>query len=221
MFNEVSYSKNRGGGRIVTDPYPYSGAGKRYSTGLGDLGNAPNYVFAGARIYWAGTVSSVPSHSIINYWRPGGWASALAAFQSGVQSEFPGARFESNEDSKSIAVNVTAPIDFADLHDVQALIDGIAGSSGFGLAASMARFISNPRTDQGTTPNIGGGNLSSGGGSGKDPFSTAADFWGSEISTTVNSFWGGLTGQGEGEGGGMNMLVIAALAIGAIFILKR
>lgn len=189
--------------------------------GFGDLANAPNYVFGGARIYWAGNVgnmvgsgfsipgvySSVPS-----------WDSAVAQFRAGLNSEFRGVQLEANENAKSLGVNVTAPGDFADLGDVQALIDGIAGSSGFNLVASMARFITNPRTDGVTTPNVGGGNLATEQ-PGGDPFAVAANFWGSEIGSTAQGFWDSLTGSDQG--GGMNLLVIAALAIGAVMILKK
>ena len=205
MFNEVSY--------------------RAHSTGFGELGNAPNYVFGGARIYWAGNVSSYPAGALVPSLTPpfvttsNGWASALARFRADLSSEFHSVQVEANENAKSLGVNVTAPGDFADLNDVKALINGIAGSAGFGLAASMIRFISNPRTDQGTTPNVGGGNLATGAGGSKDPFTTAGEFWGSEITGTASSFWKGLTGQEEG--GGMSVLVIAALAIGAVLILKK
>jgi len=216
MFNEVSYSRHH------SKPISLLGGPRRAMTGFGDLGNQPNYVFAGARIYWAGNVNSLigSGFSIPGvYSSVPSWGSVVDRFQAGLNSEFHGVQLEANENAKSLGVNVTAPGDFADLQDVKGLIDGIAGSSGFSLSASMARFISNPRSDQGSTPDVGGGNLSTGAPS-SDPFTVAANFWGTEIGNTASSFWGGLTGE-SGEGGGMNMLVIAGLAIAAVVLLKK
>lgn len=183
-------------------------------TGMGyvnsHFGSLGDYVHRGDVLYWAGTVASVAGSSSYYPWLASSpWSATLDRFLSLVRGEgFTVLNSEANEDAKSIAINVRAPGDFSDAEDVKGLLAGIAGQAGFNLRASMIRANPRPLATEQPSP-------------WSDPIGTAGSFWGSEISSGAQSFWGALTGGEDGGSSVMNLAVIGGLALLAVVMLRR
>lgn len=162
------------------------------SWGLGDSAFPLDYVFSGAEVLYQATFTG---------WQaPPTWKQATDGLRLTVTSNFDVRHDEENERSGSIFYDFVVRGDFHSINDLKSWMDGAVMSSGFPLAASMIRFVSNPRRDQVVQPPVGT--------PGVDPTVTtvppgtvdtghqppgildvgsAADWWGSGISSALDS----------------------------------